>query len=97
MSHQATLADLEDQGHRLFSTPHAIKILKALHRGEHLPDIPDDADPQAIDTAVDLLNELGLVDRGSAFATQRAERTVTLTPRGDSLADWFAQTFPGQA
>lgn len=97
MSHQATLADLEDQGHRLFSTPHAIQLLKALHRGEHLPDAPDNADPQAIGKAVDLLNELGLVDHRPAHATQPARRTVTLTPRGESVADWFVQTFPGQA
>lgn len=97
MSQQATLADLEDQGRRLFSTPHAIQILKALHRGEHLPDAPTGTDPQAIGNAIDLLDELDLVDPGPADATQPTYRTVTLTSRGRSLADWFSQTFPGQA
>lgn len=85
----ATFADLEDRARRLLFTPHAVEILILLRRGEHIPDALTNADQQAIGRAIDVLEELDLVDCGLASANQPAERTVTLTPRGESIADLF--------
>lgn len=80
---QISLADIE-RGQKLITNRTAIKILSILDRGEQLPG-PVHADPQTLDDAVALLNQMGLVDPGHTPEDPSSYRTVTLTPRGRSV------------
>jgi hypothetical protein len=87
---QLTLADLEIQAHRLLSNHTAIKVLDALGHGGDLRDPDLATEHESIADALKLLDQMGLVDPGPPSGAPPDQRSVALTPRGRSVAEFLA-------